>query len=197
MDGVGGDGDFVDAGSLGSGIDVDFCSGSGFGFVSPVVVVLDVIACDLKVAYFRPLNPNASQAVVADVVSGNVDLVQIYAIQIDPGSGVEIEMGMADEDIAVSADEMNRMAALSDKDSFEDGLQSLDQFESIGFGMGSCDFDIANGGESLVCGDIAFAAAWISGASMRSNESKGGAFAFHDNAGSSFCACDAEGACFG
>ena len=114
LDGVGGDGHLVDARALGGGVDVNLRGRFRLGLVRAMVVVLDVIARNLQVAHLGPIQPNAAEPVVADVATGDVDLVQVHSIEIHPHAGIKIDVAMTDEYVAIALDEMNAMPTARD-----------------------------------------------------------------------------------
>ena len=114
MNSVRGDGDFVYACSLGSGIDVNFCGRLWLSFVWLVVVVLDVVTGDLQVAHFRPFDANATQPIVADVAAGDVNLMKVHVIEINAYAGVEVYVTVTDEYVAVSLDKVDTVPTACD-----------------------------------------------------------------------------------
>lgn len=119
LDGIGGDSHLIYTGSLSRGINVDFSCRFRFGFVRAMIVVLNIITSDLEVADLRFLEPYAPQPVVADVAGGDVDLMQVNAIQVNSHSSIKINMAVRYKHTAVALDEMNSMPAARNHDSFK------------------------------------------------------------------------------
>ena len=76
LNGVGSNRDFIHAGLFSTCVDINFSGRFGIRTVGTMIVVFNIIAGDLQVANFTLLDPNATESVVADVITGDVDLVQ-------------------------------------------------------------------------------------------------------------------------
>ena len=187
MNGVGGDGDFVDAGSFGSGIDQDFGSwfDAKFWERTESVVVLDIVSGDLKIADFRAFNANATEAVVADVGGGDVDLVEVDLLHEDSGTAIVVDVAIGDEDVAVSFDQMNAVTGVPDHDTVDDGLHGVGEFDAIGFGMVSFNGDLADLRHAFVIPDFGLLGFGMAGSFVVSDEADRWSGAGHDEVGGS------------
>lgn len=172
LDRVGCNGHFVHTRALGRSVDVNLRRWLRLGTVRFVVVVLDVIPGDLKVAHLRPLQPNASQPIVANVAAGNVNLVQVYPIEIHTHTGVKVNVTVADEHVAVALDEMNAVPTMRDHHALEHGLHRLDQFKSIGLRVRTFHLDIANRRQPLMRGHVTLTTTRITRTTMSAHQSK-------------------------
>ena len=137
-----------------------------------VVVLLDVVSGDLKVAHLRPLQPDASQPIVANVTAGDVDLVQVYPIEIHTHAGVKVYVTVADEHVAVALDEMNAVPTTRDHHSLEHGLHRFNQLKSIGLRVRTFHLDIANRRQTLMRGHVALTTTRITRTDMSTHQSK-------------------------
>ena len=72
---VGGNRDFIHAGLFSARVDINFSCWFGIRAVGTMIVVFNIIAGDLQVANLTLLDANATESVVADVITGDVDLV--------------------------------------------------------------------------------------------------------------------------
>ena len=116
---------------------------------------------------------------------GDVDLVQIQAIEKNTSAAIVIDVAIHDEHVAIAFDEMNPMPGISNHDAIDDGLHGFGEFDAVGFGMNSFDGDLANLGHAFVFPYSGFYGAGIAGASVIADEAKGGAGAVHDDGGGS------------
>ena len=65
------------------------------------VVVLDIIAGDLDVAYVAFFNLDTAASIVADVRRRDIDLMQIDVIEIDADSPVVVDVDAVDENVTI------------------------------------------------------------------------------------------------
>lgn len=116
---------------------------------------------------------------------GDVDLMQIQAIEKNTSAAIMIDVAIHDEHVAIASDEMNPMPGISNHDAIDDGLHGFGELDAVGFGMNSFDGDLANLGHAFVFPYSGFYGAGIAGASVIADEAKGGAGAVHDDSGGS------------
>ena len=147
-----------------------------------MVVVLDVVPGDLEVAHLRTLDANPAQPVVTDVTAGNVDLMQVHAIEINAGTGIEIHMAMTDQDVPIALNEMDTVPTTRHHYALEHRLHGLDQFKPIGLRMRPFHFNVFYRWHPLMGRDIALSTLRIACSAMRANQAKGGSLACHHHA---------------
>src|SRR5687768_12943842 len=78
------------------------------------MIRLQIAGADVDVANIAAARHDAAAAAIADVAADDVRLVQRQVIVKNPDAAVVIDMAVADEDIAVTVDQMNAMPALAD-----------------------------------------------------------------------------------
>jgi hypothetical protein len=105
-------------------------------------------------------------------------------------------MAMGNHYVAVSVDQVNPMTATRDHHALENGLHGLDQFKTIGFGMGTFHLYVLDRGHALVSLDVSLPACGITRAAMRTDQAKGGALARHHDTGRATRAINTQGTTF-
>ena len=155
LNGVRRNGHLVYTGTFGSSIYVDFGSRFRCSLVGAMIIIFDVVASNLKVANFGTLNANATQSIVTDVTSGDVDLVQVNTIEKNARASVEINMAMTDENVPIALDEMDAMPTPRNHYALENRLHGLDQFKAICLRMGPFHLNVFYRRQALMIRDIA------------------------------------------
>ena len=173
----------VYTGTFGSSIYIDFGSRFRCSLVRAMIIIFDVVASDLKVANFGTLNANATQSIVTDVTSGDVDLVQVNPIEKNACTSVEINMAMTDENVPIALDQMDAMPTPRNHYALENRLHRLDQFKAICLRMGPFHLNVFYRRQALMIRDIALSTTRITRAAMRANQTKSRSLACHQHTG--------------
>ena len=67
-----------------------------------MIVVLDVIPRNLKIAHLGSLDPNSPESVVANVAVTDVHLVKVHFIEEDSGAAIVIQMAVTNQQVTVA-----------------------------------------------------------------------------------------------
>ena len=78
-----------------------------------VVVVFNIVTCDLDVANFTVQNLDARKFVVANVTAGDDELVEVDVIEENAHTAVVVDMAMANQYIACAFSEVHTVAEFS------------------------------------------------------------------------------------
>lgn len=211
LNGASDDGDLGDAEGSGSGVEEDVGGGRGFDFEfgGEVVVgsgggsvgrggggggdvVLDVAGGDLDVADVSAEDDDSAAAVVGDVASEDVGLVEVDAVVEDADAGVSVDVGVGKDEVSVAFDESYAVAEVAEEEFGEVEFHGSAAFDAVGLGVGSDDFDGLDGGGALVAPDFGLDGVGRRGSAVGSDDAECGSGAFHADGGGGAVAVDGE-----
>jgi hypothetical protein len=130
---------------------------------------------------FQHTEPDSSETVVADVTTGDVDLVQIDLVEVNSHAGVMIDVAVADQNISIALSEMNAVPTAPNYHSLKDRLHRLNQFDTVSFRMSAFDFYVLNRGQTLIGIDIPPHGTRTAGSAVRTDQTNRRAGSRHQN----------------
>jgi hypothetical protein len=175
LDGVAADGAFADAAF--AAVDPDV--GRLFGL--PVVVVFDVVSGDLQVPDRAADDPNSALPAEADVASLDDRLVEIDLVQQQPGAAAVVEVAGVQDEVAVALAQDDAIPDAADQHASHDGLQRVEELDSIGFGMSPHDLEVLHHRHPLLSPDLVADRLRTGRALVRSQETESRSGARHDH----------------
>ena len=154
----------------------------GRALLLDIVIVLNVVADDLKVSHLTTQQPDAGDRVVTDVTVGNDCLMQIHFIEIYTDVRIVIDMAVVDYQVAIALHQLDPDFAAADQQVSKYGLHGSLKAQANRFRISAVDFKAGDNRHTLVPPDFVTNTAGVARTSVSADEMKRRPRPRHDNA---------------